>query len=347
MNKIKLIFFSFMLIFLTFNCAIGYSSQKILNIFAWGGEIPQNLIDEFERTEKIKVNFSSFESNETLLAKLDSSNDYDVILPSSNIVDRLRKEGKLQILPKSKIPHLTNINPVFSGRNYDPESNYSVPFIWGATGLFINHNSSLPTPKKWNDLWQDEYKGKLLLLDDPREVFSIALISLGYSINDRSPLHIKQAYEKLKLLLPNIKLFSTNTVKSVVLDEDAKVGMIWNGDFFKVSQELTGIDFIYPKEGFLIWVDCFAVLKQASHKNSAYKFINFMLKSESGSKASVSSGFATANQSAYQQLPTKLKHSPLIYPSKEVAKRGETLTYIGNKANTNIIKYWQKLKLLL
>jgi len=127
--------------------------QSYLNIYVWGGEIPQSLIRKFEKQTGIKVNFSTFESNEALYAKLKTTNDFDLILPSSYLIPKLAENNKLLKLDLKKIPNLKNINPNFLNAKYDANNQYSIPYSWGVTGIFYNAQFNSP-PKHWRELWQ-------------------------------------------------------------------------------------------------------------------------------------------------------------------------------------------------
>src|SRR3990167_948927 len=191
-------FFSLILLSLTISTAF---AQKIVNVYAWTDEIPDFVVRQFEKETCIKVNFSTYENNELMYAKIRASKNagYDVIMPSSYFVDRMRKQQLLIPLDKTKIPNWKNLNPTFLNQQYDPNNAYSVPYIWGVTGIFVNTQYYSPNSiKQWSDFWDNRYVNQLMLLEDTREVFAMALLSLGYSINDRDPVHIKQAFLKLK-----------------------------------------------------------------------------------------------------------------------------------------------------
>lgn len=327
---------------------IVYSAPKVLNVYAWTGEIPDEVIRQFEAETGIKVNFSTYENNEIMYAKLRATKQpgYDLVMPSSYFVDRMRRQKLLETLDKSKLPNLKNLNPAFAHPVYDPKSEYSVPLIWGITGMFYNDQYVKPgSVKKWSDLWSKQFYNQIMLLDDTREVFSMALLSLGYSPNDRDPEHIKQAYLKLKELMKNVKVFSTDTVVSIIIDDDATVGMAWNGDVFKASRENPHATFVFPEEGFVIWVDTFAIPKTAPHKDAAYTFLNFMLRPDIARAVAVYTHFPITNATAQKLLPEEIRNNPTIYPSKEVMKHGQFQVDIGDDTLALYEKYWEELKM--
>jgi len=322
------------------------AADNIVNVYAWTGEIPDFVVRRFEKETKIKVNFSTYENNEIMYAKIRAAKrgGYDVIMPSSYFVDRMSRQQMLEKLDKTKIPNFNNLNPEFAHPSYDINTEYSVPFIFGITGIFSNKAYGAP-PKKWSDLWDKRYYNKLLVTDDIREVFSMALLSLGYSANDTNPEHIKAAYEKLKLLMPNIKVFATDIVVSIIIDEDVTAGMAWNGDAFKAFRENNNVQYTFPEEGFVIWVDNFSIPKNAPHKDAAYAFINFIMRADIAKDVALSTGFPTTNLAAKKLLPDDIRTNPIVYPTKDVMSHGQFQIDLGDDTLALYEKYWEELKM--
>jgi spermidine/putrescine transport system substrate-binding protein len=335
-------FFIFFMTFSSFICA-----QKTLQIAAYGGEIPTNLIKKFQQETGIKVNLSTFESNENLLLKLKSSKQklYDLITPSNYYVTRLQKFGMLEPLDASKIPNLKTINQdVF---NISAENLYGIPFVWGATGIFYNDQYVKNPPKHWLDLWDTRFKNQLLLLDDTREIFSIALLALGFNPNDNKPEHIKLAYQKLLELASNIKLFSNEGIIRTITDEDAVVGVIWNGDLYKAKTENAHLQFVYPEEGYVVWAECFAITRHAQNQEEAYAFINFMLKPENMIEITKQLNYPVTNLNAKKILPARLANNSILFPNQKTL----ALAVVQSDLSDNIIelynKYWELFKIAL
>jgi len=380
------------LIFFLFPYSI-HAADNVVNIYAWANEIPDFVVRLFEKETHIKVNISTYENNEIMYTKLRTTKKnaaYDIVMPSSYFVDRMRHHDMLEKLDKTKIPHWKNLNSQFLNPTYDPDSSYSVPFIWGVTGIFYNSNyfpnnsasAAVPTIpgfqerassprrsipsmvatsfkpgmvgtaaeannsiKKWNDLWDERFYNKLMLLDDTREIFSMGLLALGYSPNDSNPEHIKAAFLKLKELMQNVKVFSSDTVVSIIIDEDATVGMSWNGDAYKAFQDNKNIKFVFPEEGFVIWVDTFAIPKNAPHKEAAYAFINFMLRDDIGKEVALYTTFPSANAAAQKLLPAEISQNPIIYPTQDILKHGHFQTDLSDETLALFEKYWEELKM--
>lgn len=332
-------------------CWVGnlFALENILNLFTWAGEIPYSVIAQFEKETGIKVHYSTFDTNEAMFAKLRASKPgtFDIVEPSSFYIDHMRQLGQLEKLDKTKLTNFKHLDPFFIyNQPYDPKSDYSIPFIWGITGLFINKDYFSPTGlTTWSQLSDQKYKNQLMFLDDSREVFSMALRLCGYSINDSDPEHIKKAYLKLKELMPNVRLFNSDAVSSMLIDEDATIGMAWNGDLYRSKKENPQLEFIFPHDGFEIWVDNFALLKDSPHKDNAYLFLNFLMRPEIAKEVSLSINYSTANLSARKLMPADIKNHPALYPSYEVLKRGEFQTYMNDSTTALYERYWEQLKM--
>lgn len=337
----------FAIFLLIFSRILWAADEKVVNVYAWSGVIPDAVIQQFEKETGIKVNFSTYDSNEVMYAKLKASNAsvYDVVEPSSYYIDRMRRQNMLEKLDRSQLSNFHNLNPDFLNQAYDPKSHYSLPFIWGITGIFFNKDYlSAESINRWTDVWDPKYRDQLMLLDDSREVFSIALLALGYSINDENPEHIKEAYLKLKELLPNVKIFSS-AVLSILIDEDATLGMAWNGDLYKASKENSQLSFIFPKDGFVIWVDNWAIPKNPPHRANAYKFLNFILRADIAKIIALDNNFPTPNLAAQKLLPKDIRTDSVVYPTHDILRRGQFQKDVSDEALALYEKYWERLKM--
>jgi spermidine/putrescine transport system substrate-binding protein len=323
----------------------GYAADAV-NVYNWSNYLPQSVLTQFTQKTGIEVNYAEYDSNETLYAKLKGNPNigYDVIFPSNYYVAKMANEGMLLPLDKNRIPNQALLRPALMGRPFDPNNNYSLPYIWGATGIAYNdktYNKSNLTD--WNSFWDSTYKNKLLLLNDNREVFAIALMRLGYSINDKDPKHIQQAYQLLKKLMRNVKLINTVSANNLFLDEDVQLGMNWNGEVTQIQQENPHVHFIYPKR-FVMWLDCIAVAAHAPHPVAAMKFINFILSASISAEISNSLGYSPTNTQAMRHMPIHKQQNPTFNPPTAVLRQAGMLTSVG-EANRWYTHYWQLLKL--
>lgn len=325
-----------------------YSANNILNVYAWAEEIPYKVIRQFEKETGIQVNYTSYDNNEAMFTKLRTNKNigYDIVEPSSFFVERLQHHHMIIPLDKKKLSNFSHLDPFFLNQAYDPHSTFSVPFIWGITGIFINKNfHNKGEIVDWHNLINKKYLNQIMLLNEAREVFSMALLMLGYSINDRNPDHIQKAYFKIKELLPNVRVFNSDAVNSILIDEDATLGMAWNGDVYNASLENPNLDFIIPEKGFEIWADNFVILKNAPHLENAYRFLNFLMRPEIAKEVSLTINYATTNLTAKNLMPPAVRNNPFLYPSYSVLNKGQFEVDVGEEASQLFVKYWELIKM--
>ncbi|MBN8511847.1 MAG: extracellular solute-binding protein [Rickettsiales bacterium] len=319
-----------------------------LNVYIWAEYLPEDLVEQFTSETGIKVNISTYDNNESLYSKVkllkDSKNGYDVIVPSTYFIAKMKNEGLIQKIDKSKLINFKNIDPSLINKPFDPKNEFSVPYLWGSTGICYNDKYVKETVDSWESIFNAKYKGKILLMDDVREVFHVALKLLGYSGNETDPEHIKQAYEKLRDLVPNVKIYNSTSPKLNYINEEVVIGMNFNGEAYMASLENSNIKYIYPKEGAILWMDSLAITTNAQNLDNAYKFIDFLLRPDVAKQVSESLGFATANKAALSLLSKEIRDNPTIYPSKEVQEKGEFQNDVG-EAIVIYEKYWEMLKL--
>ncbi len=322
------------------------NAEQRVNIYNWSEYLPQHLIEKFTKETGIKVNYSTFESNETMYAKLKLLNGkgYDLVVPSTYYVTILAKDNLLEPLDKAKLPLFNELDPSILNQPFDPNNHYSLPYMWGSTALGFNSEIiASDKVKSWQDLWRPEFAGQLLLTDDVRDVFGMALILNGHDINTQNETEIEQAYKKLIALKQNVTLFNSDSPHVPLIMGEVNVGMQWNGTAYRAHLENPSIEFVYPEEGAIFWMDNMVIPKNAENKNNAYAFINFLLKPENQAILVQEIGYAIPNLNALAHLPPALRNSEVIFPPKAVKDKGQFLAEVGD-AMSIYHKYWQELK---
>lgn len=322
------------------------SAEKLV-FYNWSEYIPEGVIERFSKETGIEVDYTTFESNEVMYSKLQlqKGKGYDVVVPSTYYIAKMGKEGLLQKMDHSKLTNIKNLNPALMNKEYDPDNQYSVPYLWGSTGIGINVEEVDPaTITGWADLWGPKWKNKLLLTDDMREVFHMALSINGHSANSTNADEIKQAYEKLRGLMPNVLVFNSDAPREPFMAGDVNLGMIWNGEVIMAQEENEDIQYIYPKEGAIFWVDSFAIPSGAANPAAAHKFIDFMLRPDIAKLATEEIGYATPNLAALKLLDKETRDNKTIFPDDETVANGEFQTDVGEEALKLYNRYWEKLK---
>lgn len=321
------------------------AKDKVLNLYTWATDVPDHVVRQFERETGIRVNHMSYDSNEILIAKLRSSREmqFDIIEPTSFYLSVMRKQKLLADLSTQDFPELTNLVKRFQpkGRSFD-----HIPYFVGATGILVNDRFYDPSKiKGWRDLWHNRYKDALLLLNEPREVFSMALIYLGLNPNSEDPAEIKRAYQALVQLFPNIKLFNSDAQIPLYIDEDITIGMMWNVDASKAHGENPHLKFIYPDDGFIIYNDCFAMTRRAPHPENAKRFLRFLLRPDIAAQIGKHLHYGITNGPGRKLLPKALQDDPMIFPSEAVLSKGTMQGAISEKSIKLYGQLWEKLKL--
>ena len=328
-----------------FSAGLGLAAEKVY-VYNWTQYIPDSVLEQFTKETGIKVIYTTYDSNETMYAKLKliSGDGYDVVFPSTYFVSKMVKEGMLQPLDYQLLPNAKGLNGTLLDKPYDPKNTYSLPYMWGSTGIAVNAEAIDPaTVSSWKDLWKKEFAGQLLLQDDLREVFHIALKINGHSSNTTDPKEIEQAYLLLQELIPNVLLFNSDSPRLPYLAGEVNVGMIWNGEAWMAQQENKAITYVYPREGANFWVDSFVVPKGAKNVANAHKFIDFMLRPEVAKVCVEENGYASPVAAVLPLLDEEVRNSEAIFPPAQIVAAGEFQTDVG-EALAIYQKYWEKLR---
>lgn len=323
-------------------------TEQIVNVYNWSGYIPASVLVKFEQETGIRVNYSTYDSNEMLYDKLKSDQNigYDIVVPSSYILERMTREGMLQKFNYLKLSNVKHLDKTLLDKSFDPKNQYSLPYLWGTTGLIVNRKFFNESDvQQWSDLWAPKFRHQVTMIDDMRDVFSIGLAALGYSINDRDPDHIKEAYQQLKNLMPNVLAFAASGSQQMYVNEDSKIGMINSGDAMMVLAENSNYFFVYPKDRQVIWIDSMAIPSQAPHLENAYQFMNFVMRPDIAKLISEGVGYSSPNEAAVRLMSKEQQDDPILNPKKAQLSHAEVESDIGLKANRLMLKYWELLKL--
>ena len=321
-------------------------AEEELYVYNWAEYMPDAVIQKFQDETGIKIIYSTYDNNETMFAKMKilKGEGYDIVVPSTYYVQKMIKSGLIQPMDKKKLKNFKNLDPNLLNKPFDPDNQYSIPYLWGSTAIGINTEViPLGSVSKYADLWKPEYAGRILMTDDLREVFGMALKVLGYSCNETDPGRLTEASLKLKELFPRVKAFNADSPKQPFLNKEVDIGLLWNGEAYMASQENPSIFYVYPEEGVMLWVDSLVIPKSAMHVESAHKFIDFLLRPEIAAMISQEIGYASPNKAAMNEMPEEVRNNPTVYPEESLVQRGEFQLDIGDSI-TLYEKLWEELK---
>ena len=306
--------------------------QQQLFLFNWGNYIDPELIKEFEAETGIQVVYETFDSNDAMEAKLKQGGTrYDIVFPSESSITKLVNQNLLQKLDHSKIKGLENISPFLLNSPVDNGNQYTIPYFWGTVGIMVNTKYIDPESiQTWSDLWKEDFKNKVLVLDGNREALGMALQSLGYSLNSKNENELHAAEVKLKELKPNVRAVLNEEIKTMMKLEEAPIGMGYSGDAAAVAEENPNVQYILPKDGSAVWTDNFAIAHTAVNVEGAYAFINFMLRPENAARNAAYVGYSTPNEKAKELMDPEITSDETFYPSEEIINSLEHYEYLGN-----------------
>jgi spermidine/putrescine transport system permease protein len=315
-----------------------------LNIFIWSNYLPDSVIAEFERRFDAKLNIELYDSNEALLAKLQSGGaSYDIVVPSDYMVTVLRAQGLLSELNRDLISNISNLDPRFTGLAYDPVNEYSVAYMWGTTGIAYRKDKVTEPIDSWAALWDGRYKDRVSMLDDVRETLGAALKLRGNSLNSTDPAELEQAARLLSEQKPLVKAYDSGGFDQLLLSGDVWIAQSYSGQIAKAMAESPEIGYVIPKEGCTIFVDNLCVPRSSQRKELAQAFINFVLETRTAAEIANGTGYSSPNLTARALIRPDLLANEAAYPPREALDRCEFIKELG-PAISLYDRLWTEIK---
>jgi spermidine/putrescine-binding protein len=308
-----------------------------LNMFVWTEYFPQDMLDCFELVYGITLNRDEYSSNEEMYAKLSAGGTaYDLAQPTDYIVPLMIRQGLLQELDQSKLPNMKNMDEGWMDQEFDPGNKYSVPYLAGTDAIVVNTDTVENVPDSWADLWDPEYAGRMVFLDDSRAVIGLTLLTLGYDPNTTDPAQLEEAKNKLAELVPNIKLFDSDSPKTALIAGDVDLGMTWTFEALAAQQENPAIQYVYPEEGAILWQDNWVMLKDAAHPDAAYAWLNYIMQGDVFWLTLVDYTYTNPNKAALEfakanhpDVYNAYADSPITNPPAEAIAKGHGIQDVG------------------
>lgn len=303
----------------------GYAKE--IYLYNWTEYMTQDVLDKFEDEYGIKVIETTFESNDEMLAKLlaGNSGEFDVVVPTGFYIDAMRENDLLEELDKDKLTNLSNVDPEYQGKSYDPENKYTVPYM-GTVCVWVGNKKQLAElgieVHKMSDLMQDELKGKIVIADDAQANIGIGLMSLGYDPLSTDLNEIEEAKDYLLELNPYVKAYAPSTeVRDTAARGEAPVSYMYSGDALQAMAVNDDLVLIMDEEQISMSIDNFVIAKGSKHKVEAELFINFLLRPEIAAELTEYCQYVSTNQASYELLSDELKESELVILEENIKKR--------------------------
>ncbi|MBN2830637.1 MAG: spermidine/putrescine ABC transporter substrate-binding protein [Candidatus Cloacimonetes bacterium] len=328
----------------------GCTQKAKLRVYNWVDYIDPSLVTEFETANNCKVSIDTYGTNEEMLEHLmEYPGKYDIACPSGDHLQILQNMNLIEKLDKELIPNYSNLDLEILQKNssYDTNNEYGIPYFWGVSGIAYNRNLVDLNPESevsWDILSDARYKGKIILLEDRRDLVGTALILLGCDPNDTSEENLTRAYEVLKRWDENGAIYHSPNQKKEISDNESCLAMAYNGDANSTIKDFPFIDYVLCKEGSTFWIDSLVIPKKAKNKELAYKFINYLCSPEIAARNADYVRYPSPNKTAYDTLISpEMKNNKTIYPDSTYLKKCIPLNYIGDQT-TKIDSLWELLE---
>ncbi len=310
------------------------SADTELNLFNWTEYMPDSVLQAFTEETGIKVNYTTYSSNEEMLAKIKSGEKgmYDVTVASDYMVSTMVADGMLAPFDKSNIPNIANIDPTYLNMKFDPDNAHSVPYMLTPAILCYDRTKVPAGLKSYKDLLSKDLANSLVILDDQRMVIGLAELANGLSVNETDPAGLKTVRDWLASLKPNIRLFDSDTPKSAMISGEAAAGYMWCAEVALAMQENPDIVAVYPEEGTVMMIDNLVIPDGARHMEAAQRFIDFVLRPEISKLVSDEFPYVNPNKAAQPLLPDSFRNNPASNPSVTEMAKGRLLENLGDKS---------------
>lgn len=302
------------------------AEEKELLLFNWSNYMSPDLLKRFEAETGIKVTLDTYDTNESMLAKLQAGGaGYDVVVPTGPTLQQMISDGLVLKIDANALPNYKNVKKPFDHPPFDPERAYSVPYMWGSTGIV--YDTTKVAGGKIDDSWKElfeprpDFVGKIGMLKDMGEVISAAAFYLGFDQCTEKPEEAQKILELLEKQKPAVKIYNAEGTVDRVANGEVTMEHMWNGSFHRAHAKLPTIVYVYPREGLNLWGDNFAVPKGAKHVENAKLFLNFMMDPRNAAEASNFTGYNNAIAGSEQYLKEDLRNDPAFNTPESMVSR--------------------------
>lgn len=324
----------------------------VLNVFNWGEYISDgsegslDVNSAFTELTGITVNYTTYESNEAMYAKLKSGGvSYDIIIPSDYMIERLAGEDLLRSIDTASLSNYKYIDEKYKGLYFDPKDSLSVPYCVGMVGLIYNSTMVDPAPNSWSVMWDEKYKNQILTFNNPRDAFAISQFRLGQDLNSTSRTDWDNAAASLKEQKKLLQSYVMDEVFQKMEDGEAAIAPYYAGDFLLMKENNPDLDFVYPKEGTNIFVDSVCIPKGCQNYEAAMMYINFLLEPEIALETAEFIKYATPHTAVLNNPDYSLRGNEYLYPAGENYPKVQYFHDIDSATRSYYEKLWEDVKL--
>jgi spermidine/putrescine transport system substrate-binding protein len=289
-------------------------SGKVVNFFNWSDYIGKDTLPNFTKETGIAVNYDLFADEEEMFAKIRvGARGYDLIVVGDYLIPRFRALNLIEPIPPGALENRKNLGARFRRPAYDPDET-TLPYLWGTTGIAYNRKTLKTKPASWRDLWDPRYKNRISMLDNVRDCLSVAMQLLDIPETTRDPADFKKVRDLLMKQKPLVKMYSSSSYLNSLVAGEIDLAMTWSGDLFQAARDNPDLDYVLPKEGTYMWVDCLALVRGCRHRQYALRLMDYLLEPRVAANNANFVRYATPNAAAAPFTDPVLRRDPRVYP---------------------------------
>lgn len=347
-NLLPIVLASASLLSLTLTACGGSNDAPngVVNVYNWGEYIDMDVLSDFTAETGIKVNYQTFDSNESMYGKIaGGSGGYDVLIPSDYMIGQLIDEGMLAPINFDNVPNFSDIDPELLNLAYDPDGLYSVPYMYGTLGIIYNTTmvSDDTDVETWDILWDADYANDILMFNNSRDTIGIALKKLGYSYNTTNPAEITEAVDLLIEQKPLVQAYVMDDIFEKLEAGNAAIGVYYYGDFLTMEENNPDLAFAIPREGSNLYVDAMVIPTDAQNKENAETFINFMASTDAGVMNCEEIWYSSPLMSVREELDSEMVDDAFAYPDEDVMAMLESFACLPSDIRAHYSSEWVRL----
>jgi spermidine/putrescine transport system substrate-binding protein len=315
-----------------------------LNVFNWSAYIAPDTVPKFEAEFGIHVRYGIYESNEEMLARVMGGNSgWDIVFPTDYLIKPMLANGLLAQMQRERLPNVAQLEAGFQRPEWDPELNWSVPYMVTAAGIAYNRKLN-PPPKAWADMWDERLRGRMTMLDDPFDTIGACLKKLGLSVNSSDAAELERASVEAIRQKPLLRAYLNAEVRDQLVSGDVMAAHMWNTTAQQAMDSSSEVGFVYPAEGYAVYPDCSVILRESKRQELAHQFINFVLRPDIAAANALAARTTTTNAGARKMLPPAFRDNPTLYPNAGVVARGEWARTVDPGAQRLRDRLWTEIK---
>ncbi len=323
----------------------GSDRRPRLNVFNWSSYIAPETVPDFEKEFGVRVRYGVYESNEDMLAKVMTGNSgWDIVFPTHSRIQPMVRNSLLAKLDHSRLSNLDNLDARFRHPFWDPQLDFCVPYMWNATGIV--YNTSVAPPDSWADLWRSDVAGRVTMLDDGEDVIGACLLKMGFSFDSTDARQLAVARAQAVAQKKSLRAYINAEVRDQLVSGDVLMAQLWSTTAESAIRGAAAgkLKFVYPREGFPIYCDNAAILRESRHSEAAHAFLNYILRPKVSARIAIAAETATANSRARAMLPEDVRQSRTLYPDAETMKRAVWPPSLASAAQRSRDRIWTEIK---